>query len=96
MDFQTLYHLVVNMAVFKISLATYAINLSLYYFFARNIKKQLSFPWSINKHAIFNKVVELKDEGDKQARISYFFYQVAMVNLSISFAIGALLRFVEV
>ena len=96
MDFQTLYHLVVNMMVFKISLATYAINLSLYYFFARNIKKQLSFPWSINKHAIFNKVVELKDDGNKEAKISYFFYRMLVGNACISFALGALLMFVEV
>ena len=95
MDFQTLYHLVVNMAVFKISLATYAINLSLYYFFARNIKKQLSFPLSISKHAVFNKVVELKDEGDKQAKISYFFYRMAFANACISFLLGYLLLFIR-
>ena len=94
MDLQALYHLIVNMTVFKISIATFYINLSLYYFFARKIRKQLSFPWSVNKHAVVKRVIELKEEGNKQAKISYFFYQMAVGNICISFVLGYLLLFV--
>ena len=94
MDLQNIYDLVVNMTVAKRLMAICAINLSLYYFFARKAKKELALSGLLhNKNAVLKKVVELKNQGDKRARIAYFFYCVSVVNLAICFCIVPLVRF---
>ena len=96
MDFlTTLYPLIVNGKVLKILMITCGITLSLYHYFARNIRKQMSFPESRSKHAVLRKVEELKNEGDKQAKIAYFFYVIASIILPICLGMVMLIVFVH-